>query len=130
MKVLLDCDVLLDVALCRQPFFNASAKLVDWAESHPGNAAVAWHSFSNIAYLTKPLALGFMEELCRFVEIPGTNTLSMKLALGFGMEDIEDAMQVAAAVKFQAQFIATRNLKYYEKSPIKALSPADVLGLL
>ena len=71
-----------------------------------------------------------MEELCRFVEIPGTNTLSMKLALGFGMEDIEDAMQVAAAVKFQAQFIATRNLKDYEKSPIKALSPADVLGLL
>ncbi len=91
--------------------------------------AVAWHTFSNLAYLAKPGALEFIKELCQFVEIPETGSRSMELAFSFGMKDFEDAMQVAAAVKFQAQLIATRNVADYKDSPIQALVPGDVLPL-
>jgi len=52
MRILLDADVLLDVALKRQAFLAASQEVLRWAEGEPGQAAVAWHTLSNIAYLT------------------------------------------------------------------------------
>lgn len=45
MKVLLDTDILLDVALFRKEFFEASAGVFEWAEAEPGQAAVAWQPF-------------------------------------------------------------------------------------
>lgn len=64
MKVLIDTDILLDVALGRTEFFDDSAAVLIWAESHPGQASVAWHSFSNIAYLLKSDD-GFTGAMCR-----------------------------------------------------------------
>jgi len=46
------------------------------------------------------------------------------------MKDFEDAMQVAAAMACGAERIATRNLRYYTNSPIKAISPKSLLDLL
>ncbi len=130
MRILLDCDVLLDIALQRAPHFDCSSLLLDWAERNPGKCAIAWHTFSNIIYLCDRKARMFVEELLEFAEIPETNTESMRLALEIGMTDLEDAMQVAAAEKFDAQIIATRNIKDYAKSPIKAMTPSNILPLL
>jgi hypothetical protein len=33
MKLFIDCDVLLDVALEREPFVNASAQLLDYEDT-------------------------------------------------------------------------------------------------
>lgn len=46
------------------------------------------------------------------------------------MKDFEDALQVAAAMACGADVIATRNLKDYVKSPVKAKSPSTVLSQL
>ena len=97
MKILIDCDVLLDVALKREPYFEHSSMLLDWGERHPGQAAVAWHTISNIFYLCKADAARFVSELIEFVEILGADTESMRFALEIGMKDVEDAMQVAVA---------------------------------
>jgi hypothetical protein len=40
-KVLLDTDTILDVALRRREYFRSSTDVLQWAESHPGRAAVA-----------------------------------------------------------------------------------------
>ena len=58
MRVLLDTDVLMDVALKREPFFAKGARVIQWAQETPGQAAVAWHSLSNIAYLVRPMHAG------------------------------------------------------------------------
>lgn len=130
MRIMIDCDVLLDVGLRREPHFDASARLLDWAERRPGQGAVAWHSISNLFYLTGGKATTFIEELARFVEIPETGSRALGFALQLEMGDLEDAMQVAAAERFNAQLIATRNLKHFRKSPIRALSPAEILGII
>ena len=129
MKILIDTDVLLDVALRHPEFFENSAAVFAWAESHPGQAAVAWHSISNISYLLRPDARRFIRELVEFVEIPPTGTEDMKLALASPMTDLEDSMQVAAAIAFRADRIVTRNLADYRKSSVRVISPADFVEL-
>lgn len=129
MKILIDCDVLLDVGLGRQPHYEASAKLLDWAEQHPAKAAVAWHSIANLFYLMEGKTTDFIEELTQFVTIPATGDAALSFALSLGFKDFEDAMQVAAADSHFAQAIVTRNLRHYRKSPIKALAPDEFLVL-
>lgn len=109
MKVLLDTDILLDIALRRAEFFEDSAAVLRWAESEPGRAAVAWHSLSNISYLLRPDARPFLRELLEFVVVPTTGTNAAQRALGFPMRDFEDALQAAAALSFGAVYIVTRN---------------------
>jgi predicted nucleic acid-binding protein len=50
MRVLIDTDVLIEVALEREGFFDDSNRILEWVESGTGQGAVAWHSLSNLAY--------------------------------------------------------------------------------
>lgn len=127
MKILIDTDILLDVALRRAGFFADSAAVLSWAEANPGQAAVAWHSLSNIAYLVKPDSRTFISDLLEFVEIAPVSTSDMHTALGLPMKDLEDAMQVAAALSFGARHLVTRNLPDYRRSPVPALAPQTFL---
>lgn len=127
MKILLDTDILLDIALRRATFFEDSATVVAVAESEPGTAAVAWHSLSNIAYLLRPDARPFIRELLLFAEIPATGTNAAKQAVDFPMKDTEDALQAAAALHFGASYIITRNRHHYKNSPVPALTPKEFL---
>ena len=73
MKILMDTDVLLDVALNREAFVAASRGILHWAESQPGSAAVAWHTLLNIAYLTVS-PREFIRQLLDFVEVAPAGT--------------------------------------------------------
>jgi hypothetical protein len=130
MKALLDTDILIDVALKREPFWASAAKVIDWAEDAPGQVAVAWHSLANIAYLVRPDARPFLEHLLRFVDVAIVGTREAKQALGLPMNDLEDALQAAAAVAFGAECVVTRNLGHYRKSPVPARSPSQFLQQL
>ena len=126
MRILIDTDVLLDVALAREPHLAASAGVLEWAESG-GEAAVAWHSLTNCAYLLKG-GRSFLRNLLQLVEVPETGTRDALLALDSPLADLEDAFQVAAALGWKADLIVTRNLSDYRKSPVVAISPADFLA--
>jgi predicted nucleic acid-binding protein len=130
VRVLIDADVLLDVALNREPFVRDSRQVLDWAESEPRQAAVAWHSLSNIFYLTGPSAREFIKDLVRFVEVAPTGTKEVQQAIAFPMPDFEDALQSAAALAFDALFVVTRNAKDYRGSPVPAISPARFIKQL
>ena len=133
MIVLLDLDVLLDFALNRLPFAAPAEKLLKLLESRPGSGFIAWHSLSNFYYLATA-AKGsvsprdFLVDLARFVEVAETGTASFRYAASLPMRDFEDALQVAAAAACRADVIATRNLRDYRNSPIKAQAPTDILS--
>ena len=133
--ILLDTDVLIDVALDRRPHAEAASKLVDGLESGAPAAFIAWHSVSNFYYVVRP-KLGpsstrdFILDLTRFVEVAPTSTAAIHYAARLPMADFEDAMQVAAARACGAQTIVSRNTKDYARSPIRAVSPEDALAEL
>lgn len=126
MRILLDTDVLLDVALDRKPHVEASAAVLKWVQAG-GTAAVAWHSLTNCSYLLKG-GRDFLGKLMKLVEVPAGGTADANRALALPMADVEDAFQAAAAMAWGADFIVTRNLPDYERSPVPAISPADFLG--
>lgn len=133
--ILLDTDVLIDVALDRRPHSDSASELLERIEHGAEAAFIAWHSVSNLYYVVTP-ALGgmsardFIVELTRFVAVAMTDTESIRYAAELPMIDFEDAMQVAAARSCGARHIITRNIRDYERSPIRAVDPQEALSEL
>ena len=133
--MLLDTDVLIDVALDRLPFSEPAAELLDRFERGSENAFVAWHTVSNFYYLVASSRGGasareFIVDLTRFVAVATTGTEALRYAAALPMSDFEDAMQVAAAQACGARCIVTRNVRDYMRSPIRAITPQDALDEL
>ena len=132
VRILVDTDVLLDVALDRAPHVEAAAALLDYLEQHPGVGFMAWHTVSNFYYLVVPRhgrdeMRDLLLHLSRFVEVAATDTESLRAAGRLPMRDFEDAMQVAAAQACAADIIATRNTRDFRASPVKARTPKQLL---
>jgi predicted nucleic acid-binding protein len=130
VKILIDTDILLDVALRRSEFYAHSAAVLSWAEANPGQAAMAWHSLSNLAYMIKPDARTLIADLLDFVEVAPVSTSDMLVVVGLPMKNLEDAMQVAAALSFGARHLVTRNLPDHRRSAVPALAPQAFLALV
>ena len=135
MIVLLDTDVLIDVALQREPFFQYSSKVLELAEQKIINAYLAWHSVSNFYYIVeskskKYKTTDFIRELLQFVLISPTKTKDAIYAATLKIPDFEDALQIAAASTCNAELIITRNIRHYKTSPITAMSPEKYLETL
>jgi predicted nucleic acid-binding protein len=126
--VLVDTDILIDVALDRAPFAEPACALLDQLELAPGTAFLAWHSISNFYYLVSARrgrrpAKDFLLDLTRFIEVAATTTEDFRAATRLRMADFEDALQVSAALACGAEVIATRNLADYNHSPVPAVEP-------
>lgn len=133
--ILLDTDVLIDLALDRDPHAGPAAELLDLLERRQRRAFVAWHTLSNFYYLVSPIrgkreARDFLVDLTRFVTVAPSDTEGLRFAAALPMEDFEDAMQVAAARACGASFIVTRNTRDYRRSPVPALTPAGAAAEL
>ena len=130
--ILLDTDVLIDVALDRPPHAEAAARLLTLLERRPRMAFLAWHTLSNFYYLVSPTrgrddARRFLEDLTRFVSVAPTDTDAFHFRASLPLADFESALQVAAAWACGATCIATRNVKDFRSSPIPAREPADLV---
>ncbi len=133
--ILVDTDVLIDVALDRPPFSDAASELLDRLQTGPKRAFVAWHTLSNFYYLVAPArggssARAFITDLIRFVAVADCGTRAMSFATRLEMADFEDAMQVAAARACGARFVVTRNTRDFRRSPIPAITPQEALEAL
>ena len=132
MSVLLDTDILVDVALDRGPHAQDASALLDLLQQRPGEGWLSWHSVSNFYYLVSPRrgsaeTRRFINELAVFIDIAPVTTESLRYACHLAMRDFEDAMQVAAAVACGASVIATRNLRDFARSPVRAAKASAVI---
>ena len=130
--MLLDTDVLIDIALDRRPHSGPASELLDRIERGLETAYIAWHTVSNFYYLVAPArgdmnARDFIVDLTRFVKVVSTDTEALHYAAELPMADFEDSMQVAAARSCAARYIITRNVKDFARSPIPAISPQEAL---
>jgi predicted nucleic acid-binding protein len=135
LKVLIDTDVLLDVALDRAPFVEDSSAIIEWCQQTPGSALIAWHTVSNTYYIlriAKSHATGreFVADLLGFTAVASGDTESVRQALTMRVSHFEDAMQVAAAMSGNADLIVTRNVADYRHAVIPALTPHEFLRRL
>lgn len=129
MRILIDTDVLLDLALDRKPHADGAARVIEAVQRGSLSGIVAWHTISNLYYILasfsdRKRALSFIRELAAFVEVAPVDSDTLDIALSLDMRDFEDAMQVSAAMAAGAERIVTRNTRDFRNSPIAAVSPA------
>jgi predicted nucleic acid-binding protein len=135
MKIFLDTDVLIDVALDRKPFSNDASLLLDKLEMKQADGFIAWHSLSNLYYICsssiqdKKLK-GYIRDLLAFLSVSATATKDAICALGLNVCDFEDAMQISAAISCKADFIVTRNIRDFKHSPIKVCLPGEIIKII
>ena len=132
MILLVDTDILIDFALDRRPHAAAAAELLDALERRQATGFIAWHSVANFHYLVvskqgASATQAFLLDLLRFIQVAPTSTESARYAASLPMRDFEDALQVSAAVACGANTIATRNVRDYARSPVRATTPATLL---
>ena len=131
--ILLDTDILIDIALDRHPHAGPAAELLDQIEHGAERAGIAWHTVSNFYYIVASARGGgnardFIVELTRFVAVAATGTEAVRYAVDLPLADFEDALQVAAARACGARHIVTRNVRDYARSPIPAVEPREALS--
>ncbi len=134
MKILVDTNIALDVALDRPHLSASSRDVLTWAFEHPGHACLAWHSVATLAYYLakqhgRDRVRSFIGELVARLDIAGGSDRELLRAIKLPLPDFEDAMIVALAESAGATHIVTRNLSDFRKSPVKAVSPEGFLRL-
>lgn len=122
--------MLLDVALNRKPFVDQSGPVVSWCQLTAGSAVIAWHTVPNVYYMLRQIrgdaqTRRFLHDLIAFAHVASGGTSGIRVALAMRMSGFEDAMQIAAGLSANAQFVVTRNTTHFRGSLIPALTPVD-----
>lgn len=130
--MLIDNNILIDVALNRPPNPRPSRDLISQIERTSTTAFVAWHSVATFYYVVARAtdntnALFYVSWMTDFLIVVPTGTDALRYALSLPMADFEDAMQVAAAQAAGAEHVVTRDISDFTNSPIPAITPDQAL---
>lgn len=135
MNIFVDTNVLIDVFAVRHPHYDASATVWDLAECGKLPCHISAISYNNIHYLMRrqegqtkaDRAMCLLRGTFKLVPLDGQ---VLDQAIDAKMKDFEDAIQFFSAVRANADFIITRNVKDFPRqSDIPVLTPEDFLAL-
>jgi predicted nucleic acid-binding protein len=136
MNVLIDCDVLIDFLVDREPFTGTAKRIIEQARENIIDAYLAPHSISNIFYLLRKThsvseRKQALLDICQSVSVVsmGTNIV-IKALEDINFDNVEDCLQAECAKVINADYIVTRNIEDYAKSQIPAILPEDLLNRL
>ncbi|MER3434087.1 MAG: PIN domain nuclease [Leptolyngbya sp. ERB_1_1] len=132
MKILLDTNVVLDVALERSPFFPQAEEVFALAENGAFEALISASTFSDLYYVIRKqkgrsLALDFVENLAQAFQIATVDRAVISLAFTLGFPDFEDAIQCATAIENQLDGIVTRDTQDFAQATIQIFTPTALI---
>lgn len=131
MQLLLDINIILDIVFERPGQTDSAALIETCGYTH--QAWLAWHSVATLAYLIERqknavAAREVIEGLVRWARVATTGHEDILQCLQTPLKDLEDAMQVGAALACGADYIITRNGRDFAGAPVPALTPESFLS--
>lgn len=135
MRVLLDTNVILDVALRRPGLFEGSKRALEKCDAESHEMHLSWHTLSNLFYILRrdrgaEKTVEFLRHLLSISTVAPVGHADAIRALGFGLNDFEDALQLSAAESCRADVILTRNKADFGNPPnIAVLTPEEFAPL-
>ena len=135
LRVLVDLNIIIDVVQQRQPFYADSAGVLDAVAHGEVTGLLAAHSISTLFYVmtrwqNREAASTIITSLLDVFTIATVNDAVVRKALAWSWRDFEDAIQMAAALNEQADYVVTRNGQDFETQPVPVLEPVGLLALL
>jgi predicted nucleic acid-binding protein len=132
-RIFLDSDVILDVALARQPFVEASKVVLSLLENGRAVGFISSNSVTNIYYVLRKAggdskARGFILSLLKYLSVVSIDHGCILNALKSEFTDFEDGVQHFAALSNQCDCIVTRNVEDFRKSDVNVYLPIEFLS--
>ena len=135
MKVLFDCDAIIDIWGNTEDFFASYASF-DTVLSRRFYPCITVTSLVSISYvlearkfLNRQAARQAISALLKIFEVLDATASDAAFALESDMADFEDALTAFAAKRHEVDFIVTRNKRDFAKSPVPALTPQEFVGI-
>lgn len=133
-KVLFDANVVLDVLTKREPHYAKSWSAWALVEQRQVIGFLAAHSVTTIYYLVaknlnRTEARSAIKQLTQVFQIATVDQAVIHQALTLEWPDFEDAVQMAAALNVNADYLLSRNPTDFKDTPIPVLSPLNFLNL-
>ena len=131
-KLLLDTNVLLDVAIGERAGWAAATLLVDEFAYGASTGYVSALSLKDVYYVLskyadEPSARAFIQATMYLFEVLPVNAVTCRTATHSDEPDFEDGLIRACAEHAGVDYIISRDEKAFAKSPIKRLSPQQYL---
>ncbi len=133
MKILVDTNVLLDIALERQPFFADSLQVLSLIFHKQLEGYLSASTVSDLYYIIRrnkghAPSIDFIRRILTFCRVAVVDQDAIESALDSNFGDFEDAIQHSTAIINQLDLIVTRNPNDYTDSTIQILTPIQLLG--
>jgi predicted nucleic acid-binding protein len=127
-----DTNIILDIALKREPFFRDSARIFTKIDEQIIEGYITASSVTDIYYIAskqkgKVQSKKFINDLIQIVDVIGVDKEVIIQALESELKDFEDAVQALAAEHCDVETIATRNVEDFRNCKLKVLHPNELL---
>ena len=132
-KVLFDTNIILDIALKRDLFFENAFKLFNLIDKKKIIGNITASTVTDIYYISKKEkghseSINFIKSLIEVVEVIGIDKDIILKALTSDMKDFEDAVQTSAAELNEIEVIITRNKNDFTDTSLKIMTPKEFLA--
>ncbi|MBA5630293.1 type II toxin-antitoxin system VapC family toxin [Moheibacter lacus] len=133
-KVLFDTNIILDIILEREPFFEEAVELFELIDEKKISAFVSATTITDIYYIVKKVkghqkSHAFISDLVEIVNVVGIDKEVVLAALSKEMKDFEDAIQLTASELNEIEYIITRNKNDFKiDSSVQVFLPKEFLS--
>jgi predicted nucleic acid-binding protein len=130
MRVFLDTNIIIDVLTGRDGFED-SKRLLELCEAKVHIGYLTTNAVTDIDYiLSKALSrqerVAKLQSIFQIVDVAVIEKSDLVGALNHEMSDYEDAVLTLCAKRYKADFIATKNIKDFEKAEVPAILPGEI----
>lgn len=135
MKVLFDTNIILDLLLAREPFFETSARLSDAVEANLIEGHLCATTITTIDYfLTKyqgrEAANSAIKNLLKLYSVAKVDGVVLESALNSNFNDFEDAVLYFSGWNVGVHGIVTRNGSDFKAAQLPIYGPDDLWRLV
>ena len=134
MNVLIDTNIILDILLRREPYYENAAKISVLSEKEYIRGYISASAVTDVFYVAKKelknkdMVIGLLKNLLRAIHIASVTENNIHEALDLNWDDFEDSVQYVAGQSISAEYIVTRNPKDFADSQTEVISPEEFLN--
>lgn len=135
MRLMIDTNIILDVLLEREPFFEHSKEVLKLCEDKKIHGFISASTLTDIFYLVRK-ALGSTDEaynalgnILNIVKVLTVTNEDVNKAFTQRAKDFEDCLLAVCSISNKCDGIVTRNKKDFEPFGITLYAPDEILEM-
>ncbi|MDZ8094620.1 MAG: PIN domain-containing protein [Nostoc sp. DedQUE05] len=132
MKILLNTNIIVDDALERELFLEASEQVLVLVEQGQVESYISASTFSDLYYIIRRArgrewTLTYLRQLVNFCQVAIVDSTTINMALNLNFRDFEDAIQYSSAVLNHLDAIITRNPRDFPVATPRIITPEELI---